>query len=75
MCVSVYPPEGSDQEREIENGTDEEDGGDDDDDAMDGDSHENNEVVDSGYVSAGASAVARQSFHSTPRGKSIVSSL
>lgn len=42
---------------------------------MDGDSHENNEVVDSGYVSAGASAVDRQSFHSTPRGKSIVSSL
>lgn len=74
MCVSVYPPEGSDQDRKIESGTDEEDGGD-DDDAMDGDSHENNEVVDSGYVSAGASAVGRQSFHSTPRGKSIVSFL
>ena len=74
MCVSVYPPERSDQEREIETGTDEEDGGD-DDDAMDSDSHENNDVVDSGYVSAGASAVGRQSFHSTPLGKSIVSSL
>ena len=68
----VYPPEGSDAEREIESGTDEDEDDEDEDSEDDDDDDDDDNFYNSdsdGYVSGGSSSYILQSPAASPKSK------